>query len=169
MTSNGLRARAAAFWRAARRRELTLFSGVPCSYLRVLIEAAYADPGIRYVPAVREEAAVGIASGAYLAGGLGGVLIQNSGLGNLVNALTSFNLLYRVPLLIVVSWRGEGGRDAPEHLLMGAKMHALLDWLEVPHLDLEPDRVSEQVDLAVDHMLESLRPFALVARKGIFG
>jgi hypothetical protein len=60
---------------------------------------------------VREDVALGIASAAPMCGERGAVVLQNSGLGNLVNALTSFNLIYHVPALLVVGWRGYQGAD----------------------------------------------------------
>ncbi len=111
------------FWRALKARKLTFFSGVPDSTFQGAYNAMVADQDIRYIPAVREDVALGVASAAYFHGGLGGVMMQNSGIGNIVNPLTSFNLLYRVPALLVVGWRGYGGppNDAPEHWIMGEK------------------------------------------------
>src|SRR5688500_16076808 len=88
--------------------------------------------GSDYVPAVREDAAVGLACGAWLAGRKSAIFIQNSGLGVAYNALASLNEIYEVPALIVVSWRGQGGKDAPEHIRMGAVTQQLFDTLEIP-------------------------------------
>jgi phosphonopyruvate decarboxylase len=95
------------------------FTGVPCSLIESLIAALETHPRLPYVPAVREDVAVGIAAGAWLAGGRPMVLMQNSGLGTSMNALVSLSLLYRLPALLLVTWRGYAGKDAPEHLLMG--------------------------------------------------
>jgi phosphonopyruvate decarboxylase len=127
------------------------------------------DPDIRYVPAVREDVALGIASATYFTGGLGGVIMQNSGVGNLVNPLTSFNLMYKIPALLVVGWRGYGGPpdDAPEHWIMGAKTPQFFDLLEVPYEILEPDNL----DSATDSLLASIKgrsiPGALLVRAGV--
>ena len=67
----------------------------------------------------REDAALGVAAGAYLGGRLPMVLMQNSGLGVSVNALGSLHILYEMPVLLLVTWRGYEGKDAPEHLVMG--------------------------------------------------
>src|SRR5207245_122100 len=89
-----------------------------------LFTALEALPASGYVPAVREDSAVGIAAGAYLAGKKPVVLMQNSGLGVCLNAILSLNAIYAIPALLVVSWRGEGGKDAPERI-DGARE---LDW-----------------------------------------
>jgi len=91
------------------------FTGVPCSLLGGIIEAL----GQEYIPAVREDAALGLAAGAYMGGKKPCVLMQNSGLGYSLNVLTSLNMIYDIPVLMIVSFRGFGGKDAPEHLVMG--------------------------------------------------
>lgn len=91
------------------------FTGVPCSLLKGIIEALRED----YIPSVREDTALGLAAGAYLGGKKPCVLMQNSGLGYSLNVLTSLNLIYMIPVLLLVSYRGFEGKDAPEHIVMG--------------------------------------------------
>jgi sulfopyruvate decarboxylase subunit alpha len=115
---------------------------------------------------VREDVALGIASAAHLTGHRGGILMQNSGLGNVVNPLTSFNLIYRIPVLMVVSWRGYGGKDAPEHLIMGEKTPDLLHTLGIPHAVLEVDTLEENLQWAISTMEQQLIPVAVILRHG---
>ena len=105
------------FCQTLKSRGLRFFAGVPDSTLGRTYTAMAEDPEIRYVPAVREDVALGVASACYFAGSLGGVLMQHSGIGNVLNPLTSFNLLYKVPALLVVGSLGVGGEPnaAPEH------------------------------------------------------
>jgi phosphonopyruvate decarboxylase len=99
---------------------VTLVAGVPCSMLGGLIEAASASEKLRYVPAANEGEAVAIAAGAWLGGGQGAVLLQNSGLGNAINPLTSLIAPSAIPLLMLIGWRGNPRRpDEPQHRLMG--------------------------------------------------
>src|SRR3990167_2986296 len=82
-----------------------------------------------YIPAANEGLALSIASGSYLAGKKPVVLLQNAGIGNLINPQTSLNDLYKIKSLLLIGWRGNPNypKDAPEHLLMGKKT---LDFLE---------------------------------------
>ena len=111
------------FWNALKERGYTFFAGVPDSTFASAYASMMEDPELRYVPAVREDVALGVASAAYLVGRRGAVVMQNSGIGNIVNALTSVSMIYRIPVLLVVGWRGYGGppNDAPEHWIMGTK------------------------------------------------
>lgn len=124
------------------------------------------DKTVQYIPAVRENAALGLASGAYLAGKKSCVLMQNSGLGNIINALTSFNLIYGVPVLIFMTWRGFEGRDAPEHIVMGKKMLPLLKELGLPYRVLT-DNYKKDIDWALDIMDEFGIPAALILKEGM--
>jgi sulfopyruvate decarboxylase subunit alpha len=155
------------FWDILKNHGVTFFSGVPCSLLEGVITVGLTDPAVTYIPAVREDVALGIASAAHLAGRRGGILLQNSGLGNVVNPLTSFNLVYRIPVLMVVSWRGYGGKDAPEHVIMGEKTPALLQTLGIPHIVLEAETLEEDLQWAVSTMEQQQIPVAVILRKAI--
>jgi sulfopyruvate decarboxylase subunit alpha len=158
---------AQAFLDALERAGFDFFAGVPCSLLTGAIRLLDAEPRYGYLSAVREDAAIGAAAGAYLGGGKPVVFMQNSGLGVSINALASLNLLYELPVLLVISWRGEGGRDAPEHRLMGQVTDRLLDTIGVPHQLLDPARLDEQVAAAAARLDETRRPVALIVRRGI--
>ena len=125
------------------------FTGVPCSLAEGVIAALERHPRGRrepYIPAVREDIALGLAAGAWLGGRLPAVVMQNSGLGTSANALVSLSLLYRLPAVLLVTWRGFEGQDAPEHIVMGQITRPLLDLMGVPHRVLE--RGSESADVA---------------------
>ena len=155
------------FWEVLKNRNITFFSGVPCSILKNIITYALSDHQITYVPAPREDSALGIASGAYMCGKSSGILIQNSGLGNVVNPLISFNLIYKVPVLMIISWRGYLGKDAPEHSIMGEKTLSLLEELSIPYGILEEDNLDHLMDKVGLSMSKQGVPGAIVIRNGI--
>ena len=142
------------------------FVGVPCSLVAPVI-SELARRG-RWVGETREDAALGVAAGAYLGGRLPVVIMQNSGLGVSLNALASLHLLYRIPCLLLVTWRGFEGADAPEHLVMGAVLPRLLDLFEIPHRVPAKDAALADVDWAAATARETARPVALVVRPGLF-
>ena len=160
---------AQAFWNVLKSRDLTFFAGVPDSTFQAAFNVMVKDPDIRYVPAVREDVALGLASAAYFAGRLGGVMMQNSGVGNIVNPLTSFSLMYKVPALLIVGWRGYGGppNDAPEHWIMGVKTPEIFDLLGVPYQILEADNLESVLDRLLAAIEEQSVPGALLVRAGV--
>jgi phosphonopyruvate decarboxylase len=143
------------------------FTGVPCSLIESLIAALETHPRLPYVPAVREDVAVGIAAGAWLAGGRPMVLMQNSGLGTSMNALVSLSLLYRLPALLLVTWRGYAGKDAPEHLLMGEISPGLLDMMRIPYRVLSERTMAEDVAWGRAESERLSQPVALLLPPGV--
>src|SRR5207245_10204493 len=113
---------------------LRLLSGTPCSYLTPLINRVIGSPETEYVGAANEGDAVAIACGGELGGKPGVVLFQNSGLGNAVNPLTSLTHTFRIPVLVITTWRAEPGgpADEPQHELMGRVTPDLLALMGVP-------------------------------------
>ena len=160
-----------AFWQSLKARGFDVYSGVPDSTFGPSYNALLTDPEITYVPAIREDVALGIASAAFVCKRRGAVLMQNSGLGNIVNTLTSFNLIYRIPALLIIGWRGYEGSDstAPEHSIMGEKTTRLLSLLGLPHQTLTQERWPRDVDDAVNAMYSASIPVALLVPPGIFG
>ena len=146
-----------------------VFAGLPCSYLTPLINTVIADPDIDYVGVANEGDAVAVASGAALGGKLGVVLFQNSGLGNAVSPLTSLTATFRIPLLVLVTWRGQPGgpADEPQHGLMGSITPQLLELMEIPWetLPSEESRLDEVLARVAAAMREG-RPYALIVEKG---
>ena len=161
---------AEAFWDVLKARGLTFFAGVPDSTFQKAYDLMVKDPEIRYIPAVREDVALGVASAAYFAGRLGGVMMQNSGIGNIVNPLTSFSLMYKIPVLLIVGWRGYGGppNDAPEHWIMGVKTPEFFDLLAVPYEVLGPDNLESALDRLLKAIQEQSVPGALLVPAGVF-
>jgi phosphonopyruvate decarboxylase len=149
------------------KRGFKLFSGVPCSYLKSLIN--YAIDHCDYIGAANEGDAVAIASGAALGGMRSVVLMQNSGLSNAVSPLTSLNFPFRLPVLGFVSLRGEEGLgDEPQHELMGPITTDMLEVMKIPWEFLTPDksRLESQLAQALDVYLSG-RSFFFVVKKGI--
>ena len=157
------------FWDVLKARGLTFFAGVPDSTFQKVFNHMVKDPEIRYVPAVREDVALGVASAAHFSGRLGGVIMQNSGIGNIVNPLTSFSLMYKIPALLLVGWRGYGGppNDAPEHWIMGEKTPEFFDLLKVPYEVLESDNLESALDRLLAAIQEQSVPGALLVRAGV--
>src|SRR4030095_10351328 len=115
----------------------------------------------------REDVAVGLAAGAWFASRRPAVLMQNSGLGTSLNALASLSLMYGLPVLLLVTWRGYAGKDAPEHLLMGEISPRLLALLGIPHRLLAADRFDRDLGWAAATMDQAMQPVALLVPPGV--
>ena len=141
------------------------FTGVPCSLVKSLI--ATLEEGGGYIPETREDAAVGLAAGAYMAGKQPVVIMQNSALGVCLNALASLSLMYHFPCLLLVTWRGYQGKDAPEHLIMGDISPRLFETVEIPYRVLDAETIGEAIQWATDTLQQSQKPVALLLPPGV--
>ena len=147
----------------------TFYTGVPCSFLKPLINYVIQNPDVDYIAASSEGEAIGIATGAYLAGDKSVVMCQNSGLGNMVNPLTSLNFPFRIPLLLIITLRGGLHlNDEPQHELMGQITSELLDTLRIPwdFFPIDTEKITTVLDRAENEMTKTGLPFALIMKKG---
>lgn len=156
------------------KKNLDFFTGVPDSLLKNL--CAYITdtlPKNKHIIAANEGNALTIAAGYYLGTGhIPVVYMQNSGLGNVVNPLTSLASaeVYRLPILLIIGWRGEPGvHDEPQHKQMGRIQNDLLDALEVPYSIIDENTDCQvSIATALDHFKSNSSPYALVIKKGTF-
>ena len=100
---------------------------VPCVNLSKILDMLDEDDEITHIPVTREEEGIGICAGAYLGGKKTAILMQNSGLGNSINALKSLTELYNFPLLIIMSHRGTDGENIVGQVPMGQSTPRLLE------------------------------------------
>ena len=145
--------------------------GIPCSVFKHLLNYIGDSDQIQNYLCSSEGEAMGLAAGFALSGKLPVVYMQNDGYGNAVNPLSSLQLLYKLPALLLISWRAEPGtKDAPQHQIMGKAILPLLDTFGIPHLILEDDvsKLSNDIATAKDHCTNKSAPFAFIIRRGYF-
>jgi len=158
------------FWAVLKGHAFGPCTGVPCSILKPLINYALDNQDLEYYTATSEGEAMGLAAGFALAGKLPVVMMQNSGLGNAINPLTSLHLIYNLPVLLLISWRGEPGKpDEPEHRVMGSITLKLLDVMGLRNEALAESgkELEEQILRLKSIIVESNMPAVLIVRRGI--
>src|SRR5258707_3524603 len=163
------------FVEAARERGFHWYAGVPCSFLTPFINYVLQDPSLHYVSMANEGDAVALIAGISISGDAGvphrrGItMMQNSGLGNAVSPLTSLTWTFRLPQLLIVTWRAQPGiADEPQHALMGPITPNMLETMQIPWelFPTETAQIDAALDRATAHMDQSGRPYALGMQKG---
>lgn len=152
----------------AAARGYDFYAGVPCSFLTPLINTVIDDQRLTYISAANEGDAVAIAAGQALAGKRAVAMMQNSGLGNAVSPLTSLTWVFRLPVLLIVTWRGAPDiRDEPQHGLMGSITTDMLDSMQIPWeiFPAEAQAIDAALARAEAHMDETGRPYVLLMHK----
>jgi sulfopyruvate decarboxylase subunit alpha len=117
---------------AAGSRHLVYVPDNPLSLVLIALGAQF--PDIHTTLATREEEAFGIAAGLYLGGAKPTVMLQSSGLGNSLNAITSLLIPYQIPVLIVISMRGDAGEWNAAQVPMGRAVRPILESMGIPHV-----------------------------------
>ena len=116
---------------AAGSRHVVYVPDNPLSQVLRILRRSYQD--VATTLATREEEAFGIAAGLYLGGLRPTVMLQSSGLGNSLNALTSLLIPYKIPTLIVISMRGDAGEWNDAQVPMGRAVGAVLAAVGIPY------------------------------------
>jgi len=157
------------FIEAARKLGFKRYCGVPCSFLTPFINYVIDDSNLDYVSSANEGDALATAAGAVIGGQPSVVMMQNSGLGNAVSPLTSLAWVFRIPLLLITTHRGQPGlKDEPQHELMGQITDKMLDTMRIPWEIFPKSAVEIEPCLkrAVTWMQTNQRPYALIMHKG---
>lgn len=146
------------------------YTGVPCSFFKALITYFETNQDkYEYYSAVNEGECIGLAAGFSLSGAIPVVLMQNSGLGNTINPLTSLTMIYRLKTLLIISLRGEPGiGDEPQHKIMGTKTIEILNMLNIPYKIMDQQIAIEQIQEIVTKIQSTDSIGALIIRKDFF-
>lgn len=143
--------------------DIRLLSALPETWLVHLIRMADDDPEMILVRLAKEEEGVGISAGAHLAGVKSALLMQNHGFLQSVNGIVGLARLYRIPLLMLISYRGEFGERDPWQTEGGGVTEGVLNALSIPHTRLEdPSQVAQRIRKAQTLAEASLKPVALL-------
>jgi phosphonopyruvate decarboxylase len=154
---------------------IDFFTGVPDSQLKPFTNEIISRYGVgrKNVIAANEGNAVGLASGYYIATDKPGcVYLQNSGLGNIFNPVTSLTNeeVYGIPVLYVVGWRGEPDvHDEPQHVFQGKITLQTLELLNIKAFDIHKDITVEKMSEIFNEISQRFlnrESSALVIRKG---
>src|SRR5438876_5484228 len=150
-------------YRALKGCGIRLLSALPETWLVHLIQIAEDDPQMTLVRLAKEEEGVGLSAGAHFAGVKSAMLMQNHGFLAAINGIVSFAHLYKVPLLMLISYRGGFGERDPWQTQGGNVTEPLLRALGIPYQLLDdPKTVAKKVQQAQALAESSLQPVALL-------
>ena len=145
-----------------------LVSALPETWLVHLIRIADDDPEMTLVRLAKEEEGVGISAGAHFAGVKSAMLMQNHGFLQSINGIIGVSLLYKIPLLMLITDRGTFGEKDPWQTEGGKHTRPVLDALHIAHDDLgRPDDVEPKMAKAMALAQSSLSPVALLLNRDL--
>jgi sulfopyruvate decarboxylase subunit alpha len=155
-------------YEALKAAGVQLVSALPETWLVHLIRMAEDDPEMILVRLAKEEEGVGISAGAHLAGMRSALLMQNHGFLQAINGIVSGALLYKLPLLMLISDRGHLGERDPWQTEGGKFTRRVLGALNIQHDELStPDHVEHKLVKAMTLAHSSLSPVALLLTRDL--
>ena len=135
---------------------------VPCKQLAGVIEKIEEAPDIYHIPANREDEGMGLCAGAHLGGKRPAIIMQNTAIGVTINALATLIQFYRMPLPMLISYRGEVGEPVACQVEMAVHTKALLNQLSIPTYHFhEPEDANELTDV-LSYCYTSKKPVAVL-------
>ena len=145
-----------------------MVSALPETWLVHLIRMADEDPDMTLVRLAKEEEGVGVSAGAHFAGMKSAMLMQNHGFLQAINGIVGVSLLYKIPLLMLITDRGGLGEKDPWQTEGGKHTRPVLDALQISREDLtRPDEVEPKVAKAMTLAQSSLSPVALLLSRDL--
>lgn len=142
-----------AIYKGLKDAGINFIVSVPCVNLSKLINLVDEDPEITHIPVTREEEGIGICAGAYMGNSKTAILMQNSGLGNCINALKSLFELYEFPLIMIMSHRGTEGEGICGQIPMGKSTSKILEAMEFNYY--KPETKEEAYENVKNSWIES--------------
>jgi len=138
-----------------------LVASLPDNWIAPMIRHFDADKRFRHVPVNREESAVGLCSGAFFTGAPGVALIGASGFLTCIYAITKINYTYQIPMLFLITMRGDPGDPARFHVSNGLYLRAVMDAIAIPFIDIDRYEELEKIGDAYRHMSVIGRPYVV--------
>jgi len=153
---------------ALKRNDVRIMSALPETWLVHLISMAEDDPETTLVRLAKEEEGVGISMGAHLAGVRSAMLMQNHGFLASINGIVSGAQLYRIPLLMLISYRGTFGEKDPWQTEGGGVTEDVLGALNIAYECLDdPGDAERVISDGMTLAQSSLKPVALLLGRSL--
>jgi sulfopyruvate decarboxylase subunit alpha len=153
---------------ALKECDIRLVSALPETWLVHLMRMADDDPEMILVRLAKEEEGVGISAGAHFAGVKSAMLMQNHGFLASINGIVSFAHLYKIPLLMLISYRGSFGERDPWQTQGGNATEPVLRALGIPYSFLDSGHaVKKRIREAQALAESSLQPVALLLTRDL--
>ena len=138
------------------------FLSVPCKLLANMITILENDKDIYYSSVPREEEGMGICAGAYLGNKLPCIMMQNTGIGNSINAIVSLLQLYQIPIVFLISYRGTPGESVGAQSGMAKVTEEILQTLKIPMLYCNQEKDLDKIPNFVNHAKITENPVAIL-------
>ncbi len=142
--------------------KIELVTTVPCKQLAGVIEKIDTCEDIYHIPSNKEDEGIGICAGAFMGGKRSAIIMQNTAIGVTVNTLVTLTQFYRMPLPMLISYRGELGEPVACQVEMAVHTKALLNQLHIPTYHFHNEADADELDSILKYTFMCNKPVAIL-------
>ncbi len=135
---------------------------VPCKQLAGVIEELESHESVYHIPSNKEDEGMGLCAGAFMGGKRSAIIMQNTAIGVTINTLVTLIQYYRMPLPMLISFRGELGEPVACQVEMAVHTKALLAQLNIPTYHFHAEADVEELDAILKHCFMCNKPVAIL-------
>ena len=135
---------------------------VPCKQLAGVIEALESHKSVYHIPSNKEDEGMGLCAGAFMGGKRSAIIMQNTAIGVTINTLVTLIQYYRMPLPMLISFRGELGEPVACQVEMAVHTKALLAQLNIPTYHFHAEADVAELDAILKHCFMCNKPVAIL-------
>ena len=145
-----------------KKNKIEFITSVPCKQLASVLTEIDISPEILHVPCNKEDEGIGLCAGAFMGGKRPAIIMQNTALGVVINSLVTLTQFYRMPLPMLISYRGEVGEPVACQVEMAVHTKALLEQLRIQTYHFHNEQDVSEFDAILKHCFMSNRPVAIL-------
>jgi len=149
--------------------EVEFVTTVPCKQLAGVIQEIDDSESIYHIPANKEDEGMGLCAGAYMGGKRPAIIMQNTAIGVTINTLVTLTQFYRMPLPMLISFRGELGEPVACQVEMAVHTKALLAQLHIPTYHFHKEQDVEEFDRILKYTFMCNKPVAVLTDASFWG
>ena len=142
--------------------DVTFITTVPCKQLGSVMEEIETRPEIYHIPANKEDEGMGLCAGAFMGGKRPAIIMQNTAIGVTINTLVTLIQFYRMPLPMLISYRGELKESVACQVEMAVHTKALLNQLRIPTYHVHQQDDAREFDTILKYTFMCNKPVAIL-------
>ena len=149
--------------------DVSFITTVPCKQLAGVIDAVEAHPAIHHVPANKEDEGMGLCAGAFMGGKRSAIIMQNTAIGVTINTLATLIQFYRMPLPMLISYRGELREPIACQVEMALHTKPLLAQIHIPTYHFHRQSDAAEFDAILKYTFMCNKPVAILTDASFWG
>ena len=144
------------------KNKVEFVTTVPCKQLAGVIDGIEAEPAIYHIPSNKEDEGMGLCAGAFMGGKRPAIIMQNTAIGVTINTMVTLTQYYRMPLPMIISYRGELGEPVACQVEMAVHTKGLLAQLNIPTYHFHHEDDVNELDKILQYTSMCNKPVAIL-------